>query len=526
VLLKQAASKRIRNMSSAKNVLFIVIDQLRADCVFGDLADHMELPNLRALMDDAVTFHQHFSVVNPCGPSRASLLTGQYAMNHRSVRNGTPLRHDVPNIATEMRKAGYTPMLFGYTDTSQDPRIFDANDPALYNYESPMKGFQEVVEMQFEMSYPWRSYLITQGYTFETFADLYTPVSPTGDAPKVNDPALYSAEDSDTAFLTDRFLATMPAHKGNNWFAHLTYIRPHPPLVAPAPYNDMYDPTAIPLPTRFDHPDAEAAVHPFFGPTLAHKTPAGNVAGFPDLEATDDNIQIQRAVYMGLITEVDAHIGRVIKFLKDSGQYDNTLLIVTSDHGEMLGDRHSWSKFTVHDAAYQTPLIIRQPDNADRAGNIVTHPVETIDITPTILDWVGRDIPNSMDGRSLLPLLQGDAPKDWRTYSFSELDFSEPSEPTLWERALGTGPSDSSLSILREQRFTLVEFAAELPPILYDHEARGEQENVAEKSEYQSELHRLSRMMLRHRMKNMDHTLSLVSITKDGPRQKQRHSRS
>ena len=150
-------------MSSPKNVLFIVTDQLRADCVFGDLADHIDLPNLRALMADAVTFQRHYSVVNPCGPSRASLLTGQYSMNHRSVRNGTPLRHDTPNIATEMRKSGYTPMLFGYTDTSQDPRAYHENDPAVRTYEHHMNGFQEVVEMRFEMSYPWRSHLMDQG---------------------------------------------------------------------------------------------------------------------------------------------------------------------------------------------------------------------------------------------------------------------------------------------------------------------------------------------------------------------------
>lgn len=510
-------------MDSSKNVLFIVIDQLRADCVFGELAEHLELPNLRALMADAVTFERHFSVVNPCGPSRASLLTGQYSMNHRSVRNGTPLRHDVPNIAIEMRKAGYVPMLFGYTDTSQDPRAYHANDPALRNYEYHMTGFQEVLEMRFEMSYPWRSHLINQGYDFETFASVYQPVAPDGGQAKINDPALYRAEDSDTAFLTDRFLLTMPAYKETEWFAHLTYIRPHPPWVAPAPYNSMYDPNQFPLPTRHATPAEEVAAHPFFEPTLASKSPAGNVVGFPDLEATDENVQTLRALYFGLITEVDQHIGRVIGFLKRTGQYDNTLIVVTADHGEMLGDRHSWGKFTVHDAAYHTPLIIRQPGNAGRAGTVVTAPVETIDITPTILDWVGQDIPNSMDGRSLLPLLLGEVPDDWRTYSFSEFDFAEPEAPTIWEQALGTGPSDSSLAILREARFTLVEFASNLPPILYDHEGSGEGVNVASNPEYLKDLTRLTRLMLRHRMKNMDHTLSLVTITKDGPRQKMRH---
>lgn len=513
-------------MGNARNVLFIVIDQLRADCVFGELAQHLDLPNLDALMADAVTFQRHYSVVNPCGPSRASLLTGQYSMNHRSVRNGTPLRHDIPNIATEMRKSGYLPMLFGYTDTSQDPRIFHANDPALRTYEFHMTGFHEVVEMRFEMSYPWRSHLINQGYDFDGLAHLFHPVSPTGETPKINDPALYRAEDSDTAFLTDQFLATMPAYSEEDWFAHLTYIRPHPPFVAPAPFNNMYDPDKLPLPTRFEDPSDEVANHPFFGPTLANRTPARNVVDFPDLEPTDENVQTLRSIYFGLITEVDQHLGRVIEFLKNTGQYDDTMIVVTADHGEMLGDRHSWGKFTVHDAAYHTPLIIRQPGNAARAGTVVTDLVETIDIAPTILDWVGQEIPNSMDGRSLLPLLRGDVPDDWRTYTYSELDFSEPEAPTLWEQALGTGPSNSSLAILREARFTLVEFAADLPPILYDHEGRGEAENVASQPDFQNDLNRLSRLMLRHRMKNMDHTLSLDSITKDGPRQKSRFKRA
>lgn len=513
-------------MPARKNVLFIVIDQLRADCLFGDLAAHVETPNLTALMADAVTFKRHFSVVNPCGPSRASLLTGQYSMNHRSVRNGTPLRHDIPNVATEMRKAGYLPMLFGYTDTAQDPRVYHPNDPALRSYEYPMTGFHEAVEMRLEMSYPWRSHLINQGYDFDTYADVYKPRAPNGRTPRINDPALYHAKDSDTAFLTDRFLATMPAYRDESWFTHLTYIRPHPPLVAPAPYNDMYDPDALPLPKRLTTPEEEATNHPFFGPTMAAKTPAGNVVGFEGLAPTDENVQTLRSIYLGLITEVDLHIGRVVTFLKETGQYDDTLLIVTADHGEMLGDSFCWSKFTVHDAAYHTPLIIRQPGNATRAGAVVMEPVETIDITPTILDWVGQEVPNSMDGHSLLPLLAGNAPDDWRDYSFSELDFSEPLAPTLWETALGTGPTDSSLSIIRETRFTLVEFAAELPPILYDHEVKGEAQNVADQQEYQADLNRLSRKMLRHRMKNADQTLSLVSITAEGPKKVQRHPHS
>jgi len=504
-------------MVTRKNVLFILIDQMRADCLFGAMAQHVELPNLRAFMQQAVTFERNYTVVNPCGPSRASLLTGQYAMNHRSVRNGTPLRHDIPNIATEMRKAGYLPMLFGYTDTSQDPRGHHPNDPAVRSYEYQMNGFQEMLEMRMEMSFPWRSHLLNHGYHFDSYPDVYKPVSPTGGMPRLNDPALYSAEHSDTAFLTDRFLATLPAYGDQSWFAHLTYIRPHPPLVAPAPYNDMYDPAALPLPARLQPPEAETTLHPFFAPGQQAYAPADFVMGFPDLQPTDDTVQTLRSIYLGLATEVDAHIGRVLQFLKDSGQEDDTLVVISADHGEMLGDRHSWGKFSVYDAAYHTPLIIRQPGNDDRAGAVVSQITESIDLMPTLLEWVGQDIPNSVDGRSLLPLLAGDVPQDWRRYSFSELDFAKPGAPTLWEQALATNPSDSSLGILRDERFTLVEFAADLPPMLFDHQGRGEMENVAAHPDMQPDLIRLTRMMLRHRMRNMDHTLSLDMITTDGP---------
>ncbi|VAW22470.1 Phosphonate monoester hydrolase, partial [hydrothermal vent metagenome] len=151
-------------MVEAKNVLVIIIDQLRADCVEGALASHVDLPNIDALKKDAVTFASHFSVVNPCGPSRASILTGRYSMNHRSVRNGAPLASGISNIALEARKKNYEPLLFGYTDTSLDPRDFHPNDPDLKTDENALPGFREILEMRWRGSYPWRADLLAKGY--------------------------------------------------------------------------------------------------------------------------------------------------------------------------------------------------------------------------------------------------------------------------------------------------------------------------------------------------------------------------
>ncbi|WP_338055537.1 alkaline phosphatase family protein [Shimia biformata] len=491
-------------------MLFVVIDQMRADCLHGALADAVDLPNLKALERDAVSFRNHWSVANPCGPSRASLLTGQYAMNHRSTRNGTPLPQDKPNVATEARKAGYLPLLFGYTDIAPDPRAHDPADPRLTSYEQVIPGFEEVVEMRLEESWPWRAHLIEKGYDVPPYPDIFRP-----NGPRPDDPALYRAEDSDTAFLTDSVIRHLKA-RPEGWFAHVTYIRPHPPLVAPDPYNRIVDPATLPLPERAGSMQDEGAKHPFNASALAKSPASGAVEGFPDLQPTDENIQMLRAIYLGLAVEVDHHIGRLVDALKETGQYDDTLIVVTSDHGEMLGDFHFWGKSNYHAAAYHVPLIIRDPDASETRGQAVSVPTESVDLAPTILDWMGRAAPDTMDGHSLLPFLQGHLPDGWRRHSFSELDFGDPVAPTRWQTDLGLRADEAGLCILRDGRYTLVHFNGGLPPLLFDADGAGEAVNIAARPEAQSDLLRLTRAMLDHRMRHAEGLFARVMVTPDG----------
>ena len=106
----------------ARNVLLITVDQWRGDCL--GVVGHpvVRTPNLDRLADEGVLFRRHYAQAVPCGPSRASLHTGQYLMKHRSALNGTPLDARFTNLALEARAAGYDPVLFGYTDASPDPR--------------------------------------------------------------------------------------------------------------------------------------------------------------------------------------------------------------------------------------------------------------------------------------------------------------------------------------------------------------------------------------------------------------------
>ncbi len=506
-------------MPQCSKVLFVIMDQFRADCINGALADHIDLPNIQAFRKEAVTFAKHYSVTNPCGPSRASILTGRYAMNHRSVRNGTPLSDGITNIALEARKSGYDPILYGYTDTSLDPRNRHPNDPVLKSEENVLPGFREVLEMRLMESYPWRAYLNSKGYDLPDYAHFYDAISPDPSrAARPDDPPFYKAEDSDTAFLTNALLHDLSVRTDQDWFALATYIRPHPPLVAPAPYNKMYDPNTLPMPPRLPTQDQQVAVHPFMAAAIDKPSVNSIVRGVAALDNENNHdVQQLRAIYLGLATEVDAHFGRIISFLKETGQYDDTLVVLVADHGETLGDHHLWGKQNTYEAAFHIPLIIRDPNNAAQHGTTVQAFTESIDVTPTILDLIGQRIPTGMDGVSLRPFLEGKTPENWRDCVHMELDFSEPNEMTKWQEATGVSTHEANLAILREERFKLVHFNGDLPPMLFDLVSDPHELNdLAGDASHAPTLLRLTRKLLNHRMKHADRTLTDVRITSKG----------
>lgn len=144
-------------MVAEQNLLFIVIDQFRADMVSGPLADRVPLPNIQRLVAQSLSFQNHHTVTVPCGPARTSLLTGQYAMSHGARQNGAPLRDRTPNIATSLREVGRELLLFGYTDTQPDPYGMLPLDPAHLSYTGPIPGVTVVQEMRDE-AWAWLAY--------------------------------------------------------------------------------------------------------------------------------------------------------------------------------------------------------------------------------------------------------------------------------------------------------------------------------------------------------------------------------
>lgn len=447
-----------------RNVLLITADQWRGDCLGAVGHPAARTPALDALAADGVTFTRHYAQASPCGPARACLHTGRYLMNHRSVRNGTPLADRLTNMAREARKAGYDPILFGYTDTTADPKGLHPADPRLATYEGVLPGYTAGLVLP-EDPRPWLARLGSQGFAGPLkYPDVYR------DRPGLPGTALYDAGQSDTAFLAGEAGAWMDSHADRPWFVHLSLLRPHPPWVAPPPYDRMVDPETVPAPIRAACAAEEAAQHPLLAHLLAT---VGRGAFFvgqegPVSSLPDSAVRAARATYYGLMAEVDHHVGRIVDGLKATGQFDRTLIVFTTDHGEMLGDHHLFGKDGYFDQAFHIPLIVRDPSpEADGArGRLVDDFTETVDVMPTVLDWLGVEIPAVVDGVSLRPFLAGQDPAGWRQEAHWEFDFRDV-RTLAAESALGLTPDQCTLAVLRGRRFKYVHFTG-LPPLLFD----------------------------------------------------------
>jgi arylsulfatase A-like enzyme len=438
----------------------------------------VQTPTLDALAAGGVLFGTHWANVAPCGPSRTTLHTGMYAQNHRSVLNGTPLDARFTNIALEARAAGWDPKLFGYTDTSIDPRTVAPDDPRLRDYEGLLPGFDPVVNDPEEIacSRMWAAWLAEQGVDVPANPrDLYLPDRSYPGADDHGDswaPTRFAAEHTETAFMVEKLLEWLDRHAGDApWFVHASFIRPHPPYRNPVGYHDRYPAEAI---TGFrGHADREAemASHPLAA--LAVRLPG---VGCP----TDDRDRRQlAATYYGMMAEVDDQLARVLGWLEASGQASDTLVVLTSDHGEQMGDHWLIQKLAWWDESYHVPLIVRDPrPEADATrGQVVRVPTEHVDVMPTILEWMGVEVPLQCDGRSLLPFLHGDPPTDWRTECHWEWDFRNP-ETHVAEDVFGLTMEECCLNVVRGDRWKYVHFAADpdvLPPLLFDLQADPDQ---------------------------------------------------
>jgi len=429
------------------NVLLITLDQFRGDCL--SAAGHRVVltPTLDRLAARGVRFASHYSQAAPCGPGRASLYTGMYQMNHRVVANGTPLDHRFDNIARLARRAGYRPVLFGYTDQASDPRVID--DPAderRRRWEGILPGFDAVLDLIGDQL-PWRRWLAGLGHRVDTVSTS-GPAAQSAGLDALRSEPDRPAEHSHSAFMTDRFLEWLRAHDTDDWFAHLSYLRPHPPYGAAGEYSTMYRPEDVGDPVV---PSDER--HPLHDALCALETtrmPPGR-----------DSMRELRAQYFGMISEVDHQLGRIVDHLERSGALDHTVVIVTSDHGEQLGDHGYIEKAGFFEESYHIPAIISSPRHPSAHGSVVEEFTENVDIMATLCELLVQPVPLQCDGLPLTGFVDGTGPvgQTWRNAAHWEFDWrftmlgdDPPAWP--WDRR----PQSCALSVLRSRDHAYVHF--------------------------------------------------------------------
>lgn len=504
------------SMTGRPNILLITCDQWRGDTL--GLAGHpvVRTPNTDALAREGVAFRKHYAGTAPCSPARACLYTGLYQMTNRVCSNGTPLddRHDT--IGRAARRAGYDPTLFGYTDVSPDPRRHHPNDPFLTSYEGVLPGFTTRVLLT-EHQKIWLSWLKARGHDV-SMGSPAIHIPPGANGKITNLQPVYSKDETETAFIAGEFIRWLGEQDDEKpWFAHASFIRPHPPFVVPAPYNTMYDPSSGPDFVRGESVAKEAAIHPLHALAVDSIRLPHFLPGLNDKvsELSDAEIRQIRAIYWGMITEVDDQLGRIWQALKDEGMWDNTIIVLTSDHAEMMGDHFMLGKGGFFDGSYHLPLVIRDPRQSVRGG-VVDEFTEAVDIMPTLMEAMGMDAHAYLDGRALTPFLKGEEPASWRDAAHWEHDF----------RSVGSGKTEAhfgidsrglNLAVIRTDRFKYVHFGGGLPPVLFDLEKDpAETRNVANEPDYLTTRLEMAERLLEWRARHLDQSLALSALTKDG----------
>ncbi|MEM9127117.1 MAG: sulfatase-like hydrolase/transferase, partial [Pseudomonadota bacterium] len=248
----------------------------------------------------------------------------------------------------------------------------------------------------------------------------------------------------------------MQAHDGP-WCCHLSFIKPHWPYIVPEPYASLYGPEHV-LPVVRSESERQKA-HPVLKAFM--DTKVGRTFSRQDVRET------VIPAYMGLIKQADDQMGRLFDWMEHTGRMDDTMIVLTSDHGDYLGDHWMGEKTFFHDASTKMPLIVYDPSpNADATrGTVCDALVESIDLVPTFVDVAGGDVAGHiLEGHSLLPILHGSASEMPRDVVICEYDYSASSIADV----LNVSVRDAVMFMVADKNWKLIHCEGGFRPILFD----------------------------------------------------------
>lgn len=470
-----------------KNILFIMFDQLRFDYLSCAGHAYLQTPNMDRIAAKGVRFTRAYVQSPVCGASRMSTYTGRYTQSHGAAWNNFPLKVGEQTLGDHLRKIGMGCWLVGKTHMKADDegmaRLGIAKDSIIGArvsecgfdiYERDDGLWAQGPDGYYDAGRsPYNAYLKAKGYDRDNPWHDYanSGVDAQGDMASgwlmrhAGKPANIRQEDSETPWLTRRAIDFITEKQGGApWLCHVSYIKPHWPYIVPAPYHALYGPGQIQPVQR--HAQERVDPHPVYAQFM--NNPIGRAF------ARDEVRQSVIPAYMGLIKQCDDQLGHLFDALETSGQMGSTMIVITSDHGDYLGDHWLGEKDLFHEASVKVPLIICDPSpEADATrGSLCDELVEAIDLAPSFIEFAGADVPDHiLEGRSLMPILRGEQPRDWRRFAISEYDYSA----TPMAADLGLKPREARLFMLANKRWKLIHCEGGFRPMLFDLETDPEE---------------------------------------------------
>jgi arylsulfatase A-like enzyme len=376
-----------------RNILFLWTDEQRPDTIGAYGNPRIRTPNLDRLAAGAVLFEWAYCSMPVCTPSRGTVLTGLYPHSHRAIYNNVPLPEDMPTIAELLRDYSYICGYAGKWHLGREihpQRGFDAW------WSSMEDGY--IKDHQREGFSTYHHWLVRQGYQPPDTAPDGSKVFSRSTAARLPEAA------GKPAFLAQeacRFLDTY----GHQPFAlYVNFLEPHMPFFGP--WDDLYAPEEMELPeTWYGEPDP--------GMPLRHRLRRAHYASAHNRHVrTNDERGWKelKARYWGLASLVDKYAGRILDHLEALGLTESTIVVYSTDHGDMMGEHRLIAKGVQYEGASRVPLIVRVPGVEPRR---IKTPVSQVDLLPTLLDALGLPVPGHAQGRSLLPLMrEGDTAPD------------------------------------------------------------------------------------------------------------------
>jgi iduronate 2-sulfatase len=367
------------------NVLFLISDDLNNALGCYD-APLMKTPNIDRLAARGVRFDRSYCQFPLCGPSRNSMLTGLYPNSTGILGNGQIFRQTIPShpsLPQAFRLDGYFAGRIGKLYHYNVPNSIGTNghdDPGSWELELNPAGVDRLVEQPDEI------FSLTPGQFGGTLSWLASP-RPEGQ----HTDALQAA---DAEWVLER----CAKQQDRPFFLAVGFFRPHTPYIAPESYFDWYNRGEMPLVEDVEEDQQDIP-------------PPGLMSAKKEQESLTDDLRREAIqAYFASISFMDAQVGKVLDALDRLGLAEDTIIVMTSDHGYHLGEHGLWQKQSLFEESARVPLIIAAP-GVSEPGTVSRSPVGLIDLYPTLAELCGVDAPDNLQGQSLVPLLKDpDAP--------------------------------------------------------------------------------------------------------------------